>query len=299
MTRFLFVTDTHIGANPVGFHRQPAYPEKSESLLAALRDVIVRERIDFVLHGGDLVDRCTPELLREAKRQLAYPVPVHLSIGNHDLDRTDAAQLWLTEAPELFADGAMQYSVRYPEFWLHVVPNQWEPGIPYFWRTKQVPFFLEEQFPQLEEALNREPDAVHLLAIHNPVFGVPTGQSGLERVVHEIAPEFRETVLGLLRKYPQIKAVFSGHNHINTLIHTEESVFVSGSSFVETPFEYKVVDVTQEGMRIETRRLPDEALDFKPDYDESIAFVQGREQDRMLEIAFDARLRGKESAARE
>ncbi|GIP40132.1 hypothetical protein J31TS4_34120 [Paenibacillus sp. J31TS4] len=286
MTRFLFITDTHIGASPVGFQRQPAYPERGEALLAELRDVIEHERIDFVLHGGDLIDKCTPEQIREARRLLDYPVPVHLSIGNHDLDRPDAAQLWLAEAPDLFADGSLQYTVRYPDFILHVVPNQWEPGVPYFWRTKQEPFFLEEQLPRLEEELRREPNAVHLLAIHNPLFGVPMEQSGLDRIVHEIAPRFRETVLDVVRRYPQVKAVFSGHNHINTLLRTKEGVFLSGSSFVETPFEYKLVEVTKSGMRIETRRLDADRLAFTPEYDEKVAFVQGREQDRSIELTF-------------
>ena len=46
--------------------------------------------IDFVLHGGDMVDLATVENIRAARDLFSLSVPVYLCLGNHDM--TDAAR---------------------------------------------------------------------------------------------------------------------------------------------------------------------------------------------------------------
>lgn len=280
MTRFLFITDTHIGANPVGFHQQPSYPEHIAELLDGIKRIIQEGEIDFVVHGGDMVDHCCKESIEEAKRLFDFPVPVYLSLGNHDLDREDALQIWLKQAPGFFAGGnSPQYSIRSGSCRVHVVPNQWERDAEYVWRNAQEPYLTPGQLRRIDQELQIDPEGFHILVIHNPIYGVSTEQTGLERVVHDVPAPFRECVLELMRAYPQVKCVLSGHNHINTMAQTEEGIFVSGSSFVETPFEYKLIEVTDDGIRLQTFPLSG-PLSFEPKYDISRSFVQGREQDR-------------------
>ncbi|GIP35741.1 metallophosphoesterase [Paenibacillus sp. J2TS4] len=285
MTRFLFITDTHIAGKSIGFYQQPTYPDKIEELLATIRRDVEQEKIDFIIHGGDLVHQCDRPSIQEAKRLFQFSVPVHLTLGNHDLDRSDALELWLKEAPEFFVGNSPQYTVRYPSCVIHIVPNQWEPGSPYYWKHSQSPYFLQDQLEKLEEEVRSYPEAVHLLAIHNPIFGVPREQSGLDKIAHDVPADFRHIILQLMQRYPNIKGVLSGHNHINTLARTEEGIFVSGSSFVETPFEYKLVEVSEQQISIETRRVH-AGLSFTPSWKEERRFVLGREQDRRLEWRF-------------
>lgn len=281
MTRFLFITDTHIGANPVGFHQQSAYPEKIGELLGEIERLAETGDIEFVLHGGDMIDYCCPETIREAKQMFQLSVPVYLSLGNHDLDREDALQMWLELAPEFFIDRSPQYTIRHDPCVIHVVPNQWEPGTSYYWKKTQEPFFEEPQILQLEADIRKFPDKIHLLAIHNPIFGVPREQSGLDHVIHDVPQHFRQSLIELMSKFPNVKCILSGHNHINTLAQTEEGIFVSGSSFVEAPFEYKVVEVTMDAIQITTRTRGG-TLSFDPAYDGGRSFVQGRKRDRAL-----------------
>lgn len=286
MARFLFITDTHFGAEQVGFHQQPAYPDNIRELLDCLvREEIERSGIDFMLHGGDMVDRCEPDIVRGAAEVFRLPVPVYLSLGNHDLTRRDALDIWLSEAPGFFNGRSPQYAVRCGDCVIHIVPNQWEADALYYWHEAQVPYFAEDQIGRLEAAVSQHLDCVHLLSIHNPIFGVSPEQSGLAGIVHAVPDAFRETVTGLVRKHPNIKGVLSGHSHINTLVRDGEAIYASGSSFVETPFEYKVVEVTKHSLRIETRKVKS-TLRFAPAYNPSRAFVQGRPQDREAELRF-------------
>ncbi len=119
MTRFVFITDTHLGAaNDVGYRQQPRRADQLPALLALLDGWIRREAeggapISFVLHGGDMVDAAGPEILRAATETFRLSVPVYLSLGNHDVTRRDAADLWLSEAPAFFPGGEFAYALQW------------------------------------------------------------------------------------------------------------------------------------------------------------------------------------------
>ena len=87
----------------------------------------------------------------------------------------------------------------------------------------------------------------------------------------------------LLRRYPQLKGVLGGHNHINTHAVLEQAHLITGSSFVETPFEFKAIQVSRGGWSMRTVALLP-AVGFATDYDWDRAFVQGRWCDRTVEV---------------
>jgi len=287
MARFLFITDTHIGANPIGWHQQPAYPDHAEELMPWLVSLIQEHSVDFVLHGGDLVHQCTEANIRLAQQIFSnLPVPMYLSLGNHDLDREDALELWLGIAPEWFGGGQPQYDILWEDCVIHVVPNNWEQDRPYFWEKKQEPSFTEEQLERLRSSLQyKDEGKTHLLSIHHPIYGVPESQTGLGKVIHPVSPSFTEVVESFMKEFPKLRCVLSGHNHINTLIRNEHGLFVSGSSLVETPFECKLVEVTSGGIRIQTLTC-DHPLTFEPSYNQTKAYVQGTDVHRNIDWRF-------------
>ncbi|MCM3041297.1 metallophosphoesterase [Paenibacillus motobuensis] len=281
MTKFAFLSDTHIGANPIGFHQQPAYPEKMEELIAEIKALAREGEIDFVLHGGDMIDRCELETIQESGRLFQMDVPVYLSLGNHDVDRIDAEEIWLQHAPQFFNGFSPQYTIRHENCVIHVIPNQWEIGSTYYWEQAQNPYFTKYQLNKLKIELDQHTEYVHLLAIHNPIFGISSEQTGMDHVIHDVPAEFRETVLNLMHEYPHIKGVLSGHNHVNTLKRTSEGFFVSNSAFIETPFAYKLIEITDKQINI-TSKTVDTSSSFSPKYNSNRAYVYGREQDRTM-----------------
>ena len=105
MARFVLIADSHLGADPMGYQMQPAYPERLDEIVAAL-DAWIRRRgdVDFVLHAGDVVDAATDANIRRATDLFALSVPVAVCLGNHDLTETDAIERWRALAPNLFGE---------------------------------------------------------------------------------------------------------------------------------------------------------------------------------------------------
>ncbi|MGC9349175.1 MAG: metallophosphoesterase family protein [Anaerolineae bacterium] len=299
MTSFVVITDTHLdaaGGEPVGYHQQPRYALLLPALLAELEawmegQVVVDPEegtVDFVLHLGDIVDRATPAALRSARDAYDLSVPTYLCLGNHDVATPDEAEspaeLWIREAPGFFPGGELTATIEREDCVIHIAPPHW-CDIPYFWREEQRPHFLPEQRSYLETALARRPDLPHILCTHADVLGAPPDQTGFATPYHSPPAEWTAAVLDLVARYPSLYLVLAGHNHINTHQVRGQAHVVTGSAFVETPFEFKLIRVTSRRMTMMTVPLLPR-ISVKPDYDWNKTFVQGRRCDRAFEVAF-------------
>jgi DNA repair exonuclease SbcCD nuclease subunit len=292
MTRFIYLTDTHLDAVAgQGYHQQPRYADRLPMLLSALDAWIAvdarrtdRDPITFVLHGGDMVDRATPETLRRARETFRLRVPVYLSLGNHDLTAPAALNLWQTEAPCFFPDGAPAYTVPLDGGMLHVMPTQW-CDTPYFWDDTQRPHWLPDHQAALEARLARDPELVHVVCTHGEVLPAPPAQTGMRDPYHAPPEAYVEQVLAPARRYPQLRCVLGGHNHINTYRLIGATHVATASAFTETPFEFKVVEVTAGSLAMTTVALWPE-VGFPAAYDWERTFVQGRACDRGFSVTF-------------
>ncbi|MHC4563374.1 MAG: metallophosphoesterase family protein, partial [Planctomycetota bacterium] len=132
MTRFIYIADSHLGADPMGYQMQPGYPDRLPEVVAALADWISDDgRTDFILHGGDLVDTSSDASIRHAAELFDLPIPMHLCLGNHDTTEPGAAARWLALAPQLFgappgtAATSPTYTVDAGDCLIHIAPNHW------------------------------------------------------------------------------------------------------------------------------------------------------------------------------
>ena len=282
MTRFVYIADTHPGTDALGYHQQPAYPSRLPQLLALLdRWVLEQEDIAFLLHGGDMVDHCTHESIRGAGRAFHMSVPTCLCLGNHDVTSADALTLWLDVAPGFFPQASPMYTVAMADCRLHVGPNHWEER-PYFWDQVQEPRFSAEQLEWLETALTHDTALPHILCTHSPALGAPPEQTGFDAPFHPPPESLSHVLLDLAQRHPHLRLVLSGHSHINMHVRRGNAHFATVSGFSETPFEFKVVEVNENALRMSTHAL-DGLVGFAPEYDPSHAFVQGRPEDRGFE----------------
>jgi predicted MPP superfamily phosphohydrolase len=109
----------------MGYQQQKGYPDKLPAILAALSTYLsAREDIDFVLHGGDMIDVTTDDRIAAAARAFDLSIPVYLCLGNHDLTAPDAVDRWLTLAPQFFPNGSPDYTIASDDCVLHIAPNQ-------------------------------------------------------------------------------------------------------------------------------------------------------------------------------
>lgn len=283
MARFIYITDTHYGASDSGYQQQKRYNEKLHEIVQLLEKWIQEDNnIDFILHGGDMVDSATEENIKGASRLFDLSVPVYLSLGNHDLTHKGALDIWLKEAPQFFIDNSPNFSIRAENMLLHVIPTQWE-DVPYYWGTYMNPHFMDKQYEKLKHLNTTKKGFTHILCTHCQLAGVPSEQTGYTEEYHPTEEFFYKEVFNIINKNLDIRCVLSGHNHMNTYVEKDDIHFVTASSLVEVPFEFKLIEVTSSELSMSTISL-DSKTSFKTIYNYNKTFVQGREKDRNFKV---------------
>ena len=279
MTKFLYIADTHVGANPAGYQQQKAYPEKLPDILSALcKHVAQSGGVDFILHGGDMINLTTEDNVVAAVKAFSLPYPVYLCLGNHDLTTPDAVDLWLKLAPQFFVGGTPDYTLNTENCVIHISPNHWG-DIPFFWSNTQNAHLSSSQVERLTHELNENPSLPHIIQTHSPVYGLPEGQTGFTSPYHSPDASFTEQVTSLAAKHPSVRCILGAHNHQNMCVTRGDVEYVTVSSLIETPFEAKLFEVCPERISMSTISLSDR-LAFDSIYDTARSFVQGRAIDR-------------------
>jgi 3',5'-cyclic AMP phosphodiesterase CpdA len=281
MTRFLYIADTHWGAGEQGYTVQPKYDQNLPQLLSALEAWIVENGpIDFILHGGDMIHNPARESVRQAVDLFSLSVPVHLCIGNHDLDAEGSIDLWTEFAPNLLGNGSPNFAVEGTDCIVHVIPNQYGPT-PYFWTRPGEASFLSEQVEDLKNRLASAPDRTHIILTHCPIYPIGVEQSGLQEPFHGAPEAFTRTVTELAIKHG-VTCVLGAHSHINMNKELNGVNYVTVSSLVETPFDFKLFEVGSDTLSMTTHNLVDR-VEFAADYNWDKTFAQGRVCDRGFE----------------
>lgn len=279
MTRFVYMADTHWGTHEMGYQMQRGCPTELPRILDALEKWMADgDGVDFVLHGGDMVDRGDDGIIAEAPELFDLSVPVYLCLGNHDLTEAASADRWAQLASGFFGQGGVDYAIETEDCVVHVAPNQWGPS-PYHWQEEQEPHFLEHQLERLGKRLEARADSVHIIATHSPVRGVPEAQTGYSEPFHAPPSRFTSQVADLCGRYEQIRCVLGAHSHVNMSVETDGVHYVTASSLVEAPFEFKLFEIGEDGMAMTTVSLLNR-VGFDVVYDFDRTFVQGRERDR-------------------
>jgi hypothetical protein len=134
---------------------------------------------------------------------------------------------------------------------------------------------------ELAQKLEKYPNSIHFLTTHTSILGIPTDQTGLHFPYFESGQEFTQQIMGFIKKYPQIRGIFHGHTHLNAHVKLKDlnAHFISASAFSESPFDFKVIEVTPSFLSMKTYSLMDK-VDFKVEYNFNKTFVQGRYIDR-------------------
>jgi 3',5'-cyclic-AMP phosphodiesterase len=225
-----------------------------------------------------MVDAVSAGTLAAARAMFDLRVPLYLSLGNHDLTQPDSEAMWLSEAPDFFPGGQLAYSLSGVGWMLHVLPTQW-CATPYIWLDEQEAHFLLEHLVHLEATLAQHSELVHLICTHAEVMPVPADQIGQPEPYHPPLQSYQSVVKSLICRFPQVKAIIGGHNHINTHGFLSTAHAVTGSAFTEAPFEFKVFEINADHLSMETVSLMSR-VSFRADYDWDKTFVQGRRCDR-------------------
>jgi hypothetical protein len=142
---------------------------------------------------------------------------------------------------------------------------------------------------RLTRALNKRTDVPHILLTHSPVYGLPVAQTGLPEIYHAPAVAFTAQIRDLAGRHENLRSVLGAHTHMNMRVNQGSVEFVTVSALVETPFEFKLFEVTPRRMTMSTLSLRGALAfesEFEGEYDTGRSFVQGRDVDRSFSKAF-------------
>jgi predicted phosphodiesterase len=288
-TRFLYITDTHWGAQPnMGYTVQPRDPAIFEDIHLALKQWLARqpESIDLILHGGDVVnDGTEPQIIGAVSRLKSLGLPVHVCLGNHDLEQPSSITSWRKHHQGLLADVSGSYRLALKDLDLYVLAHHWDQiDPPHYWNRAgpQVPLLDSKQLQDFEDFARGAMRPI-VLAVHAPVLGVPPSQSGQPEEVHKPAPTWRDTIFSLIDRCPAIALVLTGHNHMHTLARHRQAVIASTTSLTETPFQARVIEVNNNHFTMNTVQLCDLLTAPAPAILPAKAYAVGSDEQRFAQ----------------
>lgn len=283
--KFIYLADTHIGGSLTeGYCQQKRYLQHIWEIFKGLGQWLdERPEIDFIIHGGDMVDSGTEGNILLAKELFStLPRPCFLALGNHDLTEVDSLPTWLRLAPEFFSSGQADYNFLHGQIRFDILTAHWGKQ-EFFWNPAeaQIPWLSKRQLSQLKSAAHGKQ---RILITHAPPCGLPEGQTGMLGAWHSPAGNF-EAVLQQLSEEHNLALILGAHNHANLAVKGAPEWLVTASAFVETPFEFKLFEITDDKLKMETISLVN-VLPFRSFYDHSRSYVQGRPCDRNFSQTF-------------
>jgi hypothetical protein len=276
--KFIYLADTHIGAsNDTGYRKQARYLNHFQELIECLGKYIKTSGdIDYIIHGGDIVDNTTHELIIKATYFFdQLPCPTYLVLGNHDLTVHNSLDMWLEYAPQFFPDGKPNFRLVNNGVQIDALVCNW-CELPAYWNPEkqQIPWLSATQLAQITNL--KEGCYTQLVITHSPVYGLPPEQHGGNGIMHAPQGGFSEKLLGHLNC---TSLVLGAHNHMNMSVKRDDCCFATVAAFSETPFEFKLIEVTPQKLSMQTLQLGHK-ISFSTEYDIDSAYVQGRQCDR-------------------
>lgn len=287
-TRFVYLTDTHLGCDATGYYLQPRYLNQHRVLFEGLAQWIKQYDIDFLVHGGDLTDHGTDEEINHATELCSLlGAPVYLCLGNHDLAQPDSMQKWRNSA-FWRADGRDGdvgcYAVDIGPATLIVANHHWHADIDDRWlhHEPQTPRFDAQQERAIRLRLQQANKPV-IAVTHAPLNAVTIDRSGEIDTFHPPHPPYLTTWQRIATEHSQLRLVFCGHNHANSKHDHGSFVSCSTVAFTEVPAQLRLVTVSTQQIEVRTVALA-EIFGLTKDLDADQSWCLGSSEDQHFSV---------------
>lgn len=290
MKKFVIISDTHFYVDDKVKHGtfwNRSLPEKRDEIAASLIETVKKLRPDYIVHCGDFVDRAYLDCFEYGKNIMdAIGVPWFLVPGNHDAYnmtvRNEISKLYglplgqsyfsriIGDIKHVFLDTCFSATLG-NEVIACRDENLHKAGML---KGLVVP---KEELDWLEEELKTSKNEAVFIFSHvpiefkcyYPVSCLPDGTKLDDMRGFSINDLFNEinislvnsdSVSSVLKKHKNVKAVFSGHWHINDHFENEGIHFIQTASLREYPFEIRIVEIDEGEIHISTVPLSDSEL---------------------------------------
>ena len=255
--RFAYITDTHLGGTEESWGQQPTYAKLVPELFGDLSEYVRRERVDFILHGGDVTDGGTVEQQEQLVEIISgLPCRFYLTLGNHDLAQKDSLKRWYGYGESVFGSGVTEscdFSIDVGGVKLIVMTNTWqkpESENAFYWDKEagQEAGFTQGQYEWLEKELGDCKFAI--LSIHETLYPLGTELTGMDSPIHEPPGEYVKDIRSFIDSHSNIKLVLSGHCHASCRTKDGDTVHLTSAAYFEPPFQVRLVDVVDDSIEV-------------------------------------------------
>ena len=271
MWRFAQVSDPHLASERDGVWNNRFLCTMMPEVMACLARDLAVLKPDFVLVTGDVASTQTREAMFEARDVLdGLGRPYYPMGGNHDFVLADSRKWFLEAFAARLPEPRTYYAFTHKNLHFCVLDAWWvwSDGTLSEVSEASVARDLDttlkgarwtippHQLRWLAEDLNANASTPTVIAVHFPALPIP---DRLHR------PDFNDggclengpILLEYLACYPQVKAIFSGHVHMNFIARSNGITQVVTGALPEFPTEYRDVRVYDDRIEIHTVGLSD------------------------------------------
>lgn len=271
MWRFVQLTDPHLASERDGIWNNAFLCTMMPDVMACLKRDLAKLQPDFILATGDICSKQTREAMFEARDLMdSLGIRYYPMGGNHDFVVAESREWFLEAFEHQLPSRNTVYAFTHKGIHFCVLDAWWMWGdgtlCPISEKTiaERLNVMLKgarwalppKQLDWLERDLDRHRALPTLIAVHYPALPVP------ERMRR---PEFKDSgclengglLLDLLASFPQVKAIFSGHVHMNFIDSVNGIVQIATAALPEFPAEYRDVRVFDDRIEVSSVGLSD------------------------------------------
>lgn len=272
MWRFVQVSDLHLGSYTDGRWNNNFICTMMPDVMRCLRHDLAGLQPEFILATGDLASQPTRDAMFAARDFMDWlGFPYYPMGGNHDFV-VEKSRDWFREAFHAHLPSKdLHYAFDHENLHICVLDPYWKwaDGSLHGYSENMVvseamhsensrPHWLlpEEQLDWLEADLTQNAATPTLIGCHYPAVAIPERMSrpGM-RYAGEL--DNGDELVALLQRHPQVRAVFSGHFHMNLIVQGGGLTHVITGSLPEYPTEFREVCVYDDRLEITTLGLSD------------------------------------------
>jgi 3',5'-cyclic AMP phosphodiesterase CpdA len=266
-------------------------------IITCLRRDLAQVKPDFLLITGDIASQHSRDAVFAARDLLdSLEIPYYPMGGNHDFV-VENSRKWFIEAyVARLPKKETYYSFTHKGLHICALDPWWK------WRDdslcplseKSVENTVEvstrgarwalppHQLSWLEQDLTEHAKLPTIIALHCPLVPIPKRmhRPGFKDAGHlDNAP----LALEIIRKHPNVKAVFAGHVHMHFIEQNDGLTHVTTGSMPEYPCEFREIIVNEHKMDVVTHKLSD-SMFAERSLIPGKEWTKGEPQDRQVSI---------------
>lgn len=236
--KFVQVTDSHFSSTG-NEATQRDVERSSEYLEKAISDINCVKNLDFVIFTGDNIDQANSDDLKLfIKKANKLNVPYYIVIGNHEVFKSQ--NLTKKEYMKIVSENSKSCKEKKPNYIfkkngiVFIVVDGAKEIIP-----GPSGYYKKDTLKWLDKKLTDHRNDDVIIFQHFPLVEPYYNRSHTTYKADEY--------LAMLKKHPNVIAIFSGHYHANGENKKDGIYHASAPSLVEDPHNYKIVEIIIKG----------------------------------------------------